>query len=115
MIKKKNGLSTERFGGWAFIIGVILAVLLAFLPNPLLVVVLILLGLLVGVLNVTAEESTKFLVATIALLVAGAAGLSALPSVGSIISSILKNIVAFVAPAALIVSLKAVYELAAKK
>jgi len=45
----------------------------------------------------------------------GGAGLNAFASVGSMIEGILKNLVAFVAPAALVVALKAVYAISATK
>jgi hypothetical protein len=62
-------------------------------------------------LNISAKEVDNFLIAAIALLLTGAAGLDALPAIGAFIGPILLNIATFVAPAAVIVALKAVYEL----
>ena len=105
----------SRLGRWAFIVGVLIAIIAGLVPawqTPTITWVLVILGLIVGLLNITAKETVEFLVATIALMLIGSAG--AIPALGTIILSILANIVAFVAPAALIVALKAIYELASK-
>lgn len=93
------------FGHWAFIIGLILAILAGFADIPSLPLILFVLGLVVGFLNVTEKESTSFLVAVIALLMIGVAGLR---FGGDILVSILDNFIAFVAAAGLIVALKQV-------
>lgn len=106
-----------RLGHWAFMVGILIAVIAGLVPawqTATVVWVLVILGLIVGLLNITAKETVEFLVATIALVLIGTAGIQTLPALGGIVISILENIVAFVSPAALIVALKAVYELARK-
>ena len=106
-----------RLGHWAFMVGILIAVIAGLVPawqTATVVLVLVILGLIVGLLNITAKETVEFLVATIALVLIGTAGIQTLPALGGIVISILENIVAFVSPAALIVALKAVYELARK-
>lgn len=103
----------EKIGHWAFLLGVALAVLAGLVPQwqtSTMVWTLAVLGLVVGVLNIQARETTEFLVATITLMVVGSAG--ALPSLGQLVTGVLSNIVAFVAPAAFVVALKALWELA---
>ena len=105
----------SKIGHWAFIIGILLAIIAGLVPawqTPTITWILVVIGLVVGLLNIQAKETTEFLVATIALLIVGSAG--AIPALGVIVLSILANIVAIVAPAALIVALKAVYSLANK-
>jgi len=100
-------------GHWAFILGVLLAIIAGLIPQlqtSTITWILVLLGLIVGFLNVTITETQEFLIAAIALLLISSTG--ALPVLGTIIAVMLSNIVAFVAPAALIVALKAVYDLA---
>ena len=113
MATKKND-DMSKVGEWAFLGGVILAILVGLvpyvLPSSLVALVLVVLGILVGLINISAKETHGFLLATVALLVAGAAGLQTLPVVGSVVNSILTNIVSFVAPASVIVALKSVYE-----
>jgi hypothetical protein len=67
----------------------------------------------VGFLNVTEKESTKFLLATIALLTGGIASMSALSIFGvsaDYAHTILANFVAFLSAAALVVAIKAIFE-----
>jgi hypothetical protein len=102
-----------KIGSWAFILGILISIVAGLIPawqTTTLVWVLVLLGLVVGFLNITAKETTEFLVATVTLLIIGSAG--AIPALGVVILSILANIVAFVAPAALIVALKSIWVLA---
>ena len=99
------------FGRWAFVLGVLIAFLAGFVEWNWMVTALIVLGLIVGFLNISAEESEKFLVATVALLIIGTAGISALFSTGGLAGTtqaILNNFVSFVAAAALVVALKTV-------
>ncbi|EFK97907.1 hypothetical protein LDC_0049 [sediment metagenome] len=106
----------SNIGHYAFIIGVILAIIAGIIvtANPWVVLVLVVLGLVVGFMNVTAKETTPFLVASIALIAAGSANLTVIPYVGSYLSAMLSYIAVFVAPAAIVVALKAVKDLAAK-
>ncbi|MBI2543248.1 MAG: hypothetical protein HYW24_03620 [Candidatus Aenigmarchaeota archaeon] len=111
-----NALGSLRIGEWAFLVGVLLAIVLGLFPTALSVTtvasVLVVLGVIVGLVNIGTRESQGFLVAAVALLVAGSAGYGAIPGIGDYLSSILMNISTFVAPAAVIVGLKAIYELA---
>jgi len=96
-----------KIGHWALIIGIILAVLAGFTAIPALPVILFVLGLIVGFLNIKEKESTPFLVAVIALLLIGVAGLQ-LGKLTPVVVSILNNFIAFVAAAGLVVALKQV-------
>ncbi|MBW2968664.1 hypothetical protein KY314_00925 [Candidatus Woesearchaeota archaeon] len=105
----------SKIGNWAFILGVLIAIVAGLVPawqTSTLVWVLVILGLIVGFLNITAKETTEFLVAALTLMLIGSAG--AIPALGVIILSILANVVAFVAPAALVVALKSIWSLAQK-
>lgn len=115
----------QTVGAVAFIIGVLLAVLSSaiaamtpaiagYLP-----LVLVILGLLVGFLNIGDKEIQAFLVAGIALVIVGIPNgtlLMTLDSViwplGSALAAMLQAIAVFAAPAVLVVSLKAFYTLA---
>ena len=112
------GIST-KIGGWSFIGGLAIAVVAGVvIPSEgWLIAVLGILGLIVGLLNVTAKEATPFLVAAIALVAttAGFSNVLATISTGTIakiVMTILGNIAVFVAPAAVIVAIKAIYSLA---
>lgn len=116
----KGKMDLETIGQWTFILGVILAILVGLLGvlgvisgvyRDWTYVLLVVLGIIVGFLNISDKEVYDFLIAAIALMLSGAAGLGALPMIGGFVAPVLQNISVFVAPAAVIVALKAVYEL----
>jgi hypothetical protein len=114
----KNKMNMETVGQWSFIVGVVIAVLSGIFVTAYVGwvgLILIVLGILVGVLNISDKEVYDFLIAAIALMLTGAAGLDRLPMIGSYLGPIFLNISTFVAPAAIIVALKAVYELGKEK
>jgi len=99
-------------GRWAFILGVLLSVLTGLGGRvPALMTTLFILGLIVGFLNITEKESSSFLIAVIAFLVIGVAGLQ-LGQLTAIIAAILNNLVIFVSAAALVVSVKQILVMA---
>jgi hypothetical protein len=113
----KNTDLVAKIGSWAFIIGVIIALIVGGFGNkdPIVTTVLILLGLIVGLLNVTGRETTPFLLASVSLVIVssmGGAGLASVASIGTTLQGILNAIMTFVMPATIIVALKAIYALA---
>ena len=111
----------QKIGYWAFIIGVIIAVIAGAAAGMMaeyagwILFVLVILGLIVGLLNVGDKEIQSFLIVAIALMAVGSANLAVIDTVimglGSILQGIVGYIAVFVAPAALVVALKAVYSL----
>lgn len=113
----------NQVGKWAFLSGVLIAVIMgivaALSPGGLggsrswLLFVLLILGFVIGFVNITAKEVQGFLIASIAVLVtAGAAGLTntaGIGAIGAIIKNVVDHIVLVIGPAALVVSLRAVY------
>ena len=99
-------------GFWAFIVGLVLAVVAGFtLPaNTVIIIILIILGLIIGFLNITAKETMLFLVATIALIVVGNVftPLTTL-NIGAFLGSILGYVATLMAPAAIVVAIKALW------
>ena len=103
----------EKIGTWAFLVGVLIAIVAGFLPSletPVTGWVLVILGLVVGFLNIRAKEAQEFLVACVAILVVTSMG--GLPFVGPTLGVILGNIIAFVAPAAFLVAIRSIWALA---
>lgn len=115
-----NASTMQMIGKWAFILGVLIALVLGLAAGYLgtnvsyAVAILVILGLVIGFLNISSKEVTDFLIAAIALtaLAATGAGLSQIPIIGSYLQSMVNYIAFFVGPGALVVSLKAVYNLA---
>jgi len=105
-----------KTGHWAFLIGVILAIIAGFVPQlqtPTVTWVLVILGLIVGLLNITAKETQEFLIAAVALVIAADAAADII-ALGLTSAVILGNVVTFVFPAALIVALKTIWSLASE-
>jgi hypothetical protein len=92
----------SKIGFWAFIIGIIVSIVMGFIAaqNTVAVIILLILGLIVGFLNITAKETTVFLVATIALIVVGGVftPLNVL-SLGKYLDQILGYVATLMAPA----------------
>jgi hypothetical protein len=114
-------MEMRKIGEWAFLACVVIAILagIAIPADAAVVAALVVLGIIVGLLNISEKETTAFLIAAIALMVAGTAGFSSLETVvaglGNMVTAILSYRGVFVAPAAVIVALKAVWAMGKKK
>jgi zinc transporter ZupT len=105
-------MNRELIGKWAFIIGLVLAVLAGIFFQPGWAIwVLAILGVIVGLLNVTAEETRGFLLASIALTLSATA-LNTIPVIGTALSYVLPFVVAFVAGGMIVVALKELFQAA---
>ena len=107
-------MNCQFIGKWAFIAGLVLAILAGLLFQPGWAIwVLAILGVIVGLLNITAEETRGFLLASIALTISATA-LNTLPIIGTALSLVLPFVVAFVAGATIVVALKELFQTARK-
>ncbi len=113
---KKRKMEIHRIAHYAFFIGIVIAIIAGFFRTyigpEVLVTTLVILGTLVGLFNLTAKETTPFLTAAVALMLAGIVNLGLIPGIGLYLRSILSNIVVFVVPGAIIVGMKAIWKLA---
>lgn len=112
----------KKIGHYSFIIGVIIAIVLG-LALPLganttawLTSILVVLGLIVGFLNVTGKETKEFLIIAAILVLVAYAGnavssLSEVLYIGPYLGGIFKAIMAFVVPATVVVGLKDIWAL----
>ncbi len=114
--RKSASRELHRIAHYAFFIGLLVSVIAGLFRDlvapEVLVTTLVLLGFLVGIFNLTAKETVPFLVASIALMLAGIVNLGLIPGVGLYLRSILSNIVVFVVPAAILVGFKTIWQLA---
>lgn len=102
----------QKLGQWAFIGGLAIAVLAGLgVEAAWFIWILALLGLIVGLMNVTGEETQRFLLAAIGLILSATA-VRALPYLGDLVTRIMEYVVLFIAPAVLIVALKALLQTA---
>jgi len=121
-------LPLAKIGEIAFIVVVIVAVVAGLLTTKLdavqqawVFVALMILGVIVSLTTITEKEVGSFMTASVTLLIASLAAATVLTSVilaplavdyARTVLGIVMNIMAFVAPAAFIPSVKAVYKLA---
>ena len=121
--------SENTIGAWAFLIGVVLAILIGLsttlLPIPALVdyskhiyAALVFLGILVGFMNTTGKDSQTFLIAGAVLVIVSRFGMDSLS--GSVIgldlrdavTSVFSALLVLFAPATIIVAMKTVFSIA---
>ncbi|MFH1391059.1 MAG: hypothetical protein ABIH20_01980 [Candidatus Diapherotrites archaeon] len=120
--------SQQQLGSYAFLVGAAIAIIVGLLvaggqqsllgaAAAYVPLVLVILGAIVGFLNVKDKHVNEFLISAIALIVlsATAGGLAEIPAIGIYLAAIVQNIAIFVAPAALIVALKAIKGLASEQ
>lgn len=115
----------KQIGKYSFIAGVVIAVLLGLAIPALtaakswLFTLLVVLGLLVGFLNVSGKETKDFLLVTVALVIVAYVAGAQISSweqevqfIGKYLTGIFSNIIAFVVPASVVVALKETWDLA---
>lgn len=121
---KENSL-----GAWAFLIGVILAIVIGIgttlIPIPELVKysaqiygVLIILGIIVGAMNVTSKDSHTFMIAGAILVIVSKFGMESVTGsligigIGAAVSSTFAALLVLFVPATIIVALRVVFSIA---
>lgn len=106
----------EQIGPWSFIAGLILALIFAFIPPAgWTFLVLGVIGIAVGLLNITDKEIQGFLIAAVAFVVSS----SSLTKIfldlkigAAFVGQFLTNVTTLMAPAAAVVAIIALYKLA---
>jgi len=111
-------MKLEKIGAYAFLVGILISVIFGLIyqmAHPVwLSTVLIILGLIVGLLNIEDKNISLFLIASITFI-ATSNSINAIPVIGDVLRGILVNLVYFVAPAALIVSIVAIIRVSNSK
>lgn len=104
----------------AFIVGVVIAVLLGLFGSQealapyraTLVSLLVVAGLIVGLFNISKDETNNYLIAAVSLVIVSSLGstlLGEISGVGAYLRSVFTTLMAFVVPAVVVVALRAVY------
>ena len=115
---KSKPINWKRFGHYAFIVGILLGIALALVtevPERPVVVTLVILGLVVGLLNITAKETTEFLIAALVLMVSASTTVLILGEIHAVLIAMWRNVLTFIGPAAIVVAIKAVLEMAERR
>ncbi|MEK6983454.1 MAG: hypothetical protein AABX33_02690 [Nanoarchaeota archaeon] len=111
-------MEKHRFGHASFVLGVLLAILSALMSKeyvPYVTTALLIWGTIVGFLNISKKEWNTFMIASILLLVLSNSKFGLVivqpEKLGFFLANAIGNIAIFVTPAALIVTLKAIWVL----
>lgn len=121
MKREKAGTKAiALIGPAAFYIGLLIVIAAMFIePSTEIVAALAVLGLIVGLLNITAQQTSGFLLASIAFIVASWGSLTMMQWMGVItiapaekLVRLAGNLTVFVGVAVVIIALKAIYEVA---
>ncbi len=99
----------KYLGRIAFVIGLLISILAAFLNIPYLSLILAVVGLFVGLLNISGSEAGRFLMSSMALMITGTSGLAVLPGIGGLIAAIAKNLIFFIGAATIIVAFRTMF------
>jgi len=106
-------LKQNKVGAWAFVLGVIIAVIAGFIElNTTMASILVVLGIVVGLLNITGKEGPAFLVAGAVLVIVtafGKANYADIAVIGQPMSQIMEAIMTLIVPATIITSLRALF------
>lgn len=115
--KSTSDFDLKRFGHYAFIVGIIFAVVIALfdMPENVAISVLVILGLIVGLLNITARETMEFLIAALVLMVTASTTALILGSISTALIAMWRNVMTFIGPAAIVVAIKTILVLAEKR
>ncbi|MFH1649591.1 MAG: hypothetical protein ABIA93_03510 [Candidatus Woesearchaeota archaeon] len=109
----------QAIGSWAFLIGVILAVILGALGavTSTIALILVIIGLIIGLLNITDKETNAFLMAAVSLVIVTGLSGNTLATVSGLdwLWRIFSAIMLLFVPATIIVALKSVFTLAKSK
>lgn len=129
-------MEMEMISKWAYLLFVIIAVVMGLVVgymawsegswaavadiNGWVLLILLILGIIIGLTSITTKEVTPFLIATIALIVAASANVwEPLGTIHALLyflaTGILSYIVAFAAPAAVIIAIREILILAKQK
>ena len=125
-------MELDKISKWVYLLVVIISVVMGLVVgymawdaqswssvadiNGWILLVMLILGVVIGLTSLTSKEVTPFLIATIALVVAASANVwSPLGQIHQLLeywaTGILNYIVAFAAPAAVIIAIKAVFSM----
>jgi len=101
------------WGSWAFLVGVILAIVFAFITmQPWVYWVLVVIGLIIGLLNIKDKEAEKFMWAGLVLVLVSYVGQGYFVSNFAWFSNFLASMMMLFIPATIIVVLKSLFGMA---
>ncbi len=114
-VEKKSNI-WAKVGVWSYIVGMVIAFAMSFVPlQGWVIALLVVLGIIVGLLNIGDDEVQLFLLASVAFVVSSMALYSVFSGFGGFwewLARLMNAVVVFTAPGALVVAFKALYHVA---
>ena len=107
---KQNML--EMVGGYLFLLGVVIALISGFIAASWILPLLVVLGLIVGIFNVTDKEIDGYLLAVIAIILLASTSAPIIKTFYAPLETIFLNVALFAAFGAIIPALKKIYNIA---
>ncbi|MEM4244643.1 MAG: hypothetical protein QW404_00555 [Candidatus Nanoarchaeia archaeon] len=116
--------SMDKLGVWSFLAGLVIVVIAAFIwpgtDKGWVIWLLGILGIIVGLINITGKEVMTYLVAAVTLIVGAGGFINLVDKLGMVavetfLRALLNYVIAFVAPGAVIVAIKSIYGIAKEK
>ena len=110
MAKQKSG---NLIGSWAFLIGIVIAVIVGLfdVSSSGLVITLVVIGIIVGLLNIADEEAQPFMLSGAVLVIVAALGEGAVGVIRAF-GGVMQALLMIFVPATIIVAVKNVFSLA---
>ncbi|MEM2932704.1 MAG: hypothetical protein QW622_00615 [Candidatus Pacearchaeota archaeon] len=103
--------ASNKIGSWAFLIGVILAVIFAFIqPTTGIIWALVIIGLIIGLLNIAVSEVQPFLLSGVVLVIVAALGKDFF-AISVWLGRLLSNVLYLFVPATIVVALRNLWAL----
>jgi len=103
-----------KLGGIAFLVGILGAIILGLLSGLSVVTIgagltttLVIVGLVIGLLNITDKEAVPVMIASI-VLGGGSLGIASLPLVGGVLDAVLVTLGTVILPAGLVIAVKTI-------
>ena len=116
-----KGLKGKSIGAWAFLIGIVLAIIMGLFSakfsegtQGIAILILFIVGIVIGLLNINRGESMNFLLAGVSLIIVSSLGQAAIPTtgIGGILMAVLNSLMILLVPTTIIVALKVVFGIA---
>ena len=130
LIKMAIKSKENTLGAWAFLVGVVLAILIGIVSASLISIpvltkystgiyaILVILGIIVGFMNVTNKDSQTFMIAGVILVIVSKFGMEGVTgsligiNIGNVVTQVFGALLALFVPATIIVALKTVFGIA---
>lgn len=103
----------STIGSWTFLIGVVIAILFGLFSavTPTILVILVIIGLIVGLLNISDVEAESFLWSGAALVIVASLGQNVMQAI-TVLDQVIQALLGIFVPATIVVAIRNVFGMA---